>query len=148
MRRLLPPHLHLGTAIRSPTGGPQPALTSACFWDVLDTCLCREQTLARLDSTGARMGAATRAHAAVAQLSPSPAFICFSAHKHIQMGTCSRTAKGVACLRSQSHLSEHQREQGEAPLLIPDSAAASAPVAVEVGPRIIESWNGSGWKGP
>lgn len=54
-------------------------------------------------------------------------------------GTRSGAAKGVACLRSQSHLTEHQPEHGEAPLLIPDSAAASAPTVVGAGHRIAES---------
>lgn len=36
---------------------------------------------------------------------------------------------GGRCLRSQSHLSEHQAEQDEAPLLTPDSADGPAPVA-------------------
>lgn len=110
-----------------------------CIWDVFSTCRqgCAQSKL--LPSLKAPAPGREQPPTAVALLPSCPAFICLSAHKRMHTGTRSGAAKGVACLRSQSHLTEHQPEHGEAPLLIPDSAAASAPTVVGAGHRIAES---------
>ena len=110
-------------------------LLLGCFRH-LKAGLRTEQTPARLDSAGARTGAATRANAAVAQLPLVLYLFAYLRDKRMHTGTHSRAAKGVACLRSQSHFTEHQPERGEAPLPTPDRAAGPAPTVAGVGLQV------------